>query len=70
MAGAGVTSKINSPAIKMDSSLALWPWCLATPHSRIIESVAHQDGVHLEKRWDGGRMEGGALKGEEFWKEH
>ena len=69
-AGAGVISKVNSPTIKMDSSLALWPWSLATPHSRIIESVAHQDGVHLEKKmgWrrDGGRgTEGkGVLEGE------
>ena len=69
-AGAGVISKVNSPTIKMDSSLALWPWSLATPHSRIIESVAHQDGVHLEKKWDGGGREGGALKGKEFWKEN
>ena len=69
-AGAGIIYKVNSPTIKIDSSLALWPWSLATPQSCIIESVAHQDGVHLEKRWDGGGMGGGALKGMEFWKEN
>ena len=48
-AGTGVISKVNSPTIKMDSSLALWPWSLATPHSRIIES-----GKKMGWRRDGG----------------
>lgn len=60
-AGAGVISKVNSPTIKMDSSLARWPWSLATPHSCIIES-----GKKMGWRRDGGRgTEGrGVLEGE------
>lgn len=66
----GVVSKVNSPTIKTDSSLAPWPRPLATPLASSVCSLPEQEQVgELGRRGQsGGGVEGGETGRRKVWR--